>query len=175
LLWQSGRNTGMLVSLLAITAAAPTGAAPVGWAHQAPSYQQDGQITVKGSSGLTYSSQLNPVGAVAKTDQAASVQSPTVIIQSTNSGNAETIPLINASSTAPTCPAGYSASFSKSGAGCPTTIWNIGGSRFSLVWNGGSNLGFGTESFPGLAAGGGYGTTPMAVCTGNWSAVLCTK
>lgn len=158
-----------------IAAAAPAGAQPA-WAHQTPGFQSNGAITVKSLAGGTYGGMENPVGAAAKANQSAVTQPPTVIIQATGNSNLETIPMINGSSTMPVCPSGYSATFTKSGSSCPASIWNVAGSRFSLIYNGGSMIMFGTENYPSTSNGGGwYPGMPSAVCTGNWSAALCTK
>ena len=73
----------MLVTLLA-TAAAQAG--NVNWAHQAGTLQSNGSVTVKSLSGGSYAGTQNPTGAVAKSNQNAATQSPTVIIQATSSG-----------------------------------------------------------------------------------------
>lgn len=66
-----------------LIAAAPADAQPA-WAHQAPGFQSNGAITVKSVSGGAYGGTENPSGAVAKPNQSAVTQPPTVIIQATS-------------------------------------------------------------------------------------------
>ena len=68
--------------------ALPVAAGPVDWAHQNGSVQSNGGVTVKSLSGGSYSATGNPRGAVAKANQNAATQPPTVVIQAT-SGNAQ--------------------------------------------------------------------------------------
>lgn len=176
-LCQSGRSAAALLGL-AIAAIAPQAlAGQTGWAHQDAAFSSNGAVTIKGLAGGAYVGTQNPAGAVAKANQSAVTQAPTVIIQATaTSGNVEAIPLLSGSATPPSCPAGYTATVTRSGAGCPVSIWNVGGTRFSLIYNGGSMVSFGTENFPVSSSGGNWpATTPAAVCTGSWSAVLCTR
>ncbi|CAN7751142.1 hypothetical protein LJR269_006626 [Duganella sp. LjRoot269] len=63
--------------------AAPAGAQPA-WAHQAPGFQSNGAVTVKSLAGGAYGGTQNPTGAVAKANQSAVTQPPTVIIQATS-------------------------------------------------------------------------------------------
>jgi hypothetical protein len=79
---QSGANAAALAALVA--AAAPAGAQPA-WAHQSPSFQSNGAVTVKSLSGGAYGGTDNPTGTVAKVNQSAITQPPTVIIQATSS------------------------------------------------------------------------------------------
>lgn len=59
------------------------------WTWEAGKQTNNGQITVKSLSGsTTYSGTQNPTGAVAKTNQNAVTQPPTVIIQATGGGGA---------------------------------------------------------------------------------------
>jgi len=59
------------------------------WTWEAGKQTSNGQITVKSLSGsTTYSGTQNPTGAVAKTNQNAVTQPPTVIIQATGGGGA---------------------------------------------------------------------------------------
>ncbi|CAN7751215.1 hypothetical protein LJR269_006628 [Duganella sp. LjRoot269] len=67
-----------------LAAAAPAGAQPA-WAHQAPGFQSNGAITVKSLMGGAYGGTENPTGAVARSNQSAVTQPPTVIIQATGS------------------------------------------------------------------------------------------
>ena len=64
--------------------ALPAAAGPVDWAHQNGSVQSNGAVTVKSLSGGSYSATGNPTGAVAKANQNAIAQPPTVIIQATS-------------------------------------------------------------------------------------------
>lgn len=82
---QSGANAAALASL--ITAAAPAGAQPA-WAHQSPGFQSNGAVTVKSLSGGVYGSTENPAGTIAKVNQSAITQPPTIIIQATGSSYA---------------------------------------------------------------------------------------
>jgi len=66
--------------------ALPAAAGPVDWAHQNGSVQSNGAVTVKSLSGGSYGATGNPTGAVAKANQNAATQPPTVIIQATSSG-----------------------------------------------------------------------------------------
>jgi hypothetical protein len=114
-------------------------AGPVGWAHQAADFQSNGAVTVKSLSGGSYAGTQNPTGAVAKVNQLASTQPPTVIIQATSTGYAQVLPLVNNLNTAIlACPAGYTSAFSMSGTGCPAAtspylLSNLGGTRYSLT------------------------------------------
>ena len=59
------------------------------WTWEAGKQTSNGQIIVKSLSGsTTYSATQNPTGAVAKTNQNAVTQPPTVIIQATGGGGA---------------------------------------------------------------------------------------
>lgn len=112
---------------------APGNAQAVSWAHQNGSLQSNGSITIKSQSGGSYGGQLNPAGAVAKANQSAVTQPPTVIIQATNSGYVETIPLLSVGTPAPTCPTGYTALWSKVfPANTYSYVFNIGGTRWSF-------------------------------------------
>ena len=67
-------------------------AGPIQWTWEAGKQTNDGSITVKSvSGGSTYSGTQNPTGAVAKTNQNAVTQPPTVVIQAT--GGSGTITL----------------------------------------------------------------------------------
>lgn len=74
----------MLAGLLAIAATARAAAGPTGWAHQAAGFQSNGAVTVKSLAGGSYAGTQNPTGAVAKANQNAVTQAPTVIIQATS-------------------------------------------------------------------------------------------
>ncbi len=120
--------------MLLLAAAAPAGAGPTGWAHQATGFQSNGAVTVKSLAGGSYAGTQNPSGAVAKTNQNAATQAPTVIIQATAGGNIEVIPMLVAGSVLPTCPTGYNSIFSASGTGPVTNPYvNAGGSRLTLA------------------------------------------
>lgn len=73
----------VLMALLApiITLASPQ------WTWEAGKQTNNGAITLKSTSGsTTYSGTQNPTGAIAKTNQNAVTQPPTVIIQATSGG-----------------------------------------------------------------------------------------
>lgn len=74
-----------MIAVLATALAPPAAAGPVGWAHQATSFQGNGAVTVKSLSGASYVATQNPAGAVAKANQNAVTQPPTVIVQATAS------------------------------------------------------------------------------------------
>lgn len=78
---QSGASAAVAALLVA---AVPAGAQPA-WAHQAPGFQSNGAIAVKSLAGGAYGGTENPAGAVAKANQSAVTQPPTVIIQATAS------------------------------------------------------------------------------------------
>jgi len=83
---QSSRSASTCaVAGLAAVLALPAAAGPVDWAHQNGSVQSNGAVTVKSLSGGSYSATGNPSGAVAKANQNAATQPPTVIIQATSS------------------------------------------------------------------------------------------
>jgi hypothetical protein len=67
-----------------LTVAAPAAAQPA-WAHQVPGFQSNGAITVKSLAGGFYGGTENPIGAVAKANQSAVTQPPTIIVQATTS------------------------------------------------------------------------------------------
>ena len=56
------------------------------WAHQAGAVHSNGAVVIKSLSGGSYAGTGNPIGAVAKANQNASTQPPTVIIQATAGG-----------------------------------------------------------------------------------------
>ena len=74
------------MAVLAGLLALPAAAGPVNWAHQAGAVQGNGAVVVKSLSGSSYTGTGNPTGAVAKANQNASTQPPTVIIQATATG-----------------------------------------------------------------------------------------
>ena len=161
-------------------------AGPVSWAHQNGSLQSNGSITVKSLVGGSYSGTTNPTGAVAKANQSAVTQPPTVIIQATSSGYSETVPLVvTGTASIPSCPAGYTSLFSRSGVGYGVSnpVFNVSGSRFTfgVFSNGGSYyIGFGVDSSPMNRSGGGsgslYSDTSQWVSPGqSWAVNLCSK
>ncbi len=84
---QSGRTFGALAASIALAALPPAAVAgSASWAHQAGALQSNGAVTVKSLSGGSYAGTQNPTGAVAKANQNAATQPPTVIIQATSSG-----------------------------------------------------------------------------------------
>ncbi len=79
---------GKLAACALIACMSPLAAAQK-WTWEAGKQTSNGQITVKSLSGsTTYSGTQNPTGAVAKTNQNAVTQPPTVIIQATGGGGA---------------------------------------------------------------------------------------
>jgi hypothetical protein len=73
------------VALLLISAQAFAG--PPQWTWEAGKQTNNGAITIKSmNGGTTYSGTQNPTGAVAKTNQNAVTQPPTVVIQATSGG-----------------------------------------------------------------------------------------
>lgn len=85
------------IAFLLSTQAASAQTGP-GWAWSTGKITNNGSITVKSASGAgTYNAVKNPMGAVAKTNQSAITQPPTVIVQATGaSGPEELIPMIAA-------------------------------------------------------------------------------
>ncbi len=76
----------LLVMSLLFAQSAPA-AGPTQWTWEAGKQTSNGSITVKSvNGGTTYSGTQNPTGAVAKTNQSAVTQPPTVIIQATGGG-----------------------------------------------------------------------------------------
>jgi hypothetical protein len=72
---------------LAISTSLATATAPQ-WTWEAGTQTNNGAITLKSTTGsTTYSGTQNPTGAVAKTNQTAVTQPPTVIIQATSGGS----------------------------------------------------------------------------------------
>jgi hypothetical protein len=69
--------------LAIVLASANSMAAPPTWTHQNGSMTSNGAITVKSLSGGSYAGTQNPSGAVAKSNQNAVTQPPTVIVQAT--------------------------------------------------------------------------------------------
>lgn len=59
------------------------GAQAVSWTHQAAAFQSNGAVTVKSLAGGSYGGPQNPTGAVAKSNQTAATQPPTILIQAT--------------------------------------------------------------------------------------------
>lgn len=161
-----------------------------GWSHQNPGFSSGGAISIKGQSNGNISAQRNPNGAIAKTNQSAVTQSPTVVIQATNGGYSDAVPIMSSTGTAPSCPAGYSSAFSvesgPSAAACPSAMFNIAGTRFSLLpaTNGGyMTVGFYVDNMPS-PLGGSSSNSSVSFSTqfcgynwpaSTWSARLCVK
>lgn len=75
----------LLYSLMAVSSVAA--AAGPQWTWEAGKQTNDGSITVRSVSGAgTYSVTQNPTGAVARTNQSAVTQPPTIILQATSGG-----------------------------------------------------------------------------------------
>ena len=77
---QSGRR-GMVLAACVIGMHAQAGT--VNWAHLQSGFASNGSVTVKSLSGGTYTGTQNPSGTIAKTNQSAVTQPPTVIVQAT--------------------------------------------------------------------------------------------
>ena len=193
---QSGLNTSTLAGMVLIAATAPVAAEPTGWAHQAAGFQSNGAVTVKSLAGSSYVGTQNPTGAVAKANQNAATQAPTVIIQATAAGYAETIPLMTLGTIPPACPAGYHPSFQRTDTGCPgsdvSAVYNVSGTRWSLATlpsgSGSAMAAWFADGSPAYNSGssGSYVVSPIngpvVACkdsyTGplrTWSASLCSK
>ena len=184
------------VFLLAAWCAVPAFAGPgPAWAWDASKITNNGSVQIQSTNGSsTYNAVQNPTGAVAKTNQSALTQPPTVIIQATSGGYAETKPLIDSTTNVPpSCPAGYTRVFTANGPGCPASrTFNIAGTRWSFI-----SYGTGTSTVVGWAVDqaptyvtsnssslpdtGGSATCSQFVdygtpnTLGPWAASLCTK
>jgi hypothetical protein len=82
---QSGVKHAFAAAAVAIAFAALPAAAQPGWAHKGPDFNINGAITLQTRGGDSVTATQNPVGAVAKANQSAATQPPTVIIQATAS------------------------------------------------------------------------------------------
>ena len=142
-------QTIALIAIISLSTATGALADPE-WTWEAGKQTNNGAITVKSmSGGTTYSGTQNPTGAVAKTNQSAVTQPPTVIIQSTGGTVPECVPKLvtgDPRPAIPTCPTGYHAVWSdqstatKAGVqdSCPAVsgnygAYNIGGSNLNFV------------------------------------------
>jgi hypothetical protein len=191
---QSGRKASVLAGLLAVAGAAPAMAGPVNWAHQATGFQSNGAVTVKSLAGGSYAGTQNPAGAVAKANQNAATQPPTVIIQATSAGYAEAIPLLIAGSVPPSCPASYTRVFTMIATGCPNyqqanPVFNVAGSRWSLItipnpsgggyasaaWVADQAPSYNYNSTPTMVGAAGASCQNGYSTYAAWSASLCTK
>jgi hypothetical protein len=125
----------VLLALAGAAIPALSGAQAVSWAHQNGSLQSNGSITIKSQSGGSYAGQVNPAGAVAKANQSAVTQPPTVIIQATSSAQQEARPSVGFGSTFPACPSGMTASFQMALPSCSTAVnvFNAGGSNLHFM------------------------------------------
>ena len=173
---------------LAAVVALPAAGQP-SWAHQAAGFQSNGQVSIKSLSGGSYVGSQNPTGAIAKTNQSATTQPPTVIIQATSSQQELRTFVRLGANVFPTCPIGFTAIFQYSGTDCSNTgiIYNAGGSNlvFGQANNGGSpSIGFGLTSGqpwnPGGSMTGGHSASaPMnsylSCNSGPFSAEICAK
>lgn len=171
----------------------PAAAGPVNWAHQAGAVQSNGAVVVKSLNGGSYGGIGNPTGAVAKGNQNASTQPPTVIIQATGSQYVEAVPLLVISTNAsipaiPECPSGYSSVFARTGSGSLSPVFNVAGTRFSLSQFYLSGSGYFVISWfmDGSVVGGSGSNSSMAPQISQvgsidypilrgWAARLCTK
>jgi len=173
---------------------APAGAGPTGWAHQAAGFQSNGAVTVKSLSGGSHAGTQNPSGAVAKANQNAVTQAPTVIIQATSGGYPQALPLlVSGTSSVPPCPTGYSSVWTISSSTYPSctvpATYNVAGTRFSFGFisgGGGYPVGWFTDNSP-TSSNGTLSTSPWGSTNQNmtvqcysggfqqWAAALCTK
>lgn len=182
---QSGRKISALAVAFASNAVL---AGNVNWAHQTGTLSSNGAVMVKSLGGATYSSVQNPSGAIAKANQTATTQPPTVIIQATSAAYSESIALAVAGTSPPSCPATYNVVWQQIGNGCNTHYFNIGGSRFSYasVWSG--SIGYMTyflDNAPQHGGSASNSTLPNGVTSVNtlcynganfnWAATLCSK
>ena len=163
----------------------PPALAQPGWAHQTAGFQSNGQVTVKSLAGGSYIGTQNPSGAVAKSNQSAATQPPTVIIQATASSYQQARPMITGGATAvPSCLAGYTSVWTSTSAvydGIP--VFNIAQTRFTFAVHSsaGSNLvGFLTDGFPTNGVASTYsvslgGSSMTASPNSPWAANLCVK
>jgi hypothetical protein len=161
-------------------------AAQVGWAQQAAGFTSNGAIEVKSLSGGIFTSTVNPNGAVAKANQSAVTQPPTVVIQATSGSYSEIVPLGSSNTLViPACPTGYHSIWSLNGSGpYPISYTNIAGTRFSFgptTNNGSTYVSFFLDNMP-TGTGGitGFIAPSMFAQAGsrtlfNWAANLCSK
>jgi hypothetical protein len=172
-----------LLALLALIDAR-TAVAQVGWAQQAAGFNINGAITVNALSGGSYASTVNPSGVVAKPNQNAVTQSPTVIIQATGSTYAQTYPMIvSGTNVPPTCPTGYTSVFTSFGTGqySGSPVFNVAGTRHTFggyTSNGGNYVGFGSDNSPAISTNFplySVGWLLGVASTTAWAANLCTK
>jgi hypothetical protein len=166
-------------------AALPAAAQP-GWAHKGPDFNINGAITLQTRGGDSVAATQNPVGAVAKANQSAATQPPTVIIQATSAAYPETLPiLISNSQTPPSCPASYTRVWTMSGNGCDLNnlksgYHNVAGSKWTLIYSfrNGDTFGWipdGATNY--VATNTNISQIPQNYgwCAANWAASLCQK
>lgn len=77
------KKTMKVVAILMASAIAFPAFAGPEWKHQNGTLSSNGSVTVKSLSGGTYTGTQNPTGAIAKTDQNAVTQAPTIVVQAT--------------------------------------------------------------------------------------------
>ena len=173
--------------------ALPATAGQVNWAHQAGAMQSNGAVVVKSLSGASYAGTSNPAGAVAKANQNASTQPPTVIIQATSTSYSETLPLVVDGLVPPSCPTTFTAVFSRTGTGAfkaTDAAYNVSGTRWSLIglsvngtlyaaWVADNPAMSGSSASPQPVNGGmiqtyfsAYNSTSRSY---NWAVTLCSK
>lgn len=150
----------LIAATLAVTCAQAYAQAGPAWAWSAGKISNNGAVSVKSATGAgTLNAVQNPIGAVAKTNQSAVTQPPTVIIQATsNAGYAQAMPLLaSGTSTIPACPAGYTSIWTSSSStpvnpSSLAPIFNIGGTRFGFgvfTLSGSTVVGFYLDHMPG--------------------------
>lgn len=157
------------------------------WTWEAGKQANNGAITIKSTNGsTTYSGTQNPTGAVAKVNQNAVTQPPTVIIQATGGGGqVEAIPmLVTGTTVLPACPPGYLILWSGTSTqlGFTPTIINAGGTQLDLIGTT-NNSGWITHGWR-MAHQPSVGNDQIIVDSstfynGNlpsgWAAVICSK
>lgn len=73
--------TKVALIILAVFSSGAGTAGQVDWAHQNGSISSNGAVTVKSVTSGSYAGTTNPTGVVAKSNQTANTQPPTVIIK----------------------------------------------------------------------------------------------
>lgn len=162
------------------------------WAWAAGKITNNGSVAVKSAAGPgTYSAVSNPIGAVAKTNQSAVTQPPTVIIQATSAAApVQALPRLTMSTTTvPVCPSGYKSVFTATSVDTGTLpVFNIEGTRYGFGYFSVGNenhVGFFMDDLPTSGTGfihkiGGLSAIYMIWTGANWqyyqwAANLCVK
>lgn len=160
------------------------------WAWSTGKITNNGSVTVRSANGSsTYNAVKNPIGAVAKTNQSAVTQPPTVIIQATSGssgGYQQVMPLLaydgSVMPAIPTCPSGYTSVFTAtiSRYGNVPTVFNVKGTRFSwgiFSGSGSASAGWMIDVMPMSLGGsaGGVGGLSMTYSYYNVAGNLCVQ